>query len=79
MVKFTFLELHVDDATITNNAPYSGSTEAEEDSDGGEPADGGGRSILGLVVLSVVLSVVAALAARAMLGGDEQPVEFDAV
>jgi hypothetical protein len=42
----------------------------------GETADGGGHSILGPVVLSVALSIVATLASRAMLGGDEQRVVF---
>lgn len=58
---FTFLEVHLDDATITNNAPYRGSDGPAD----GEREGSGGPSPLGLLV-------VAALAVRKVrAGGDE--------
>lgn len=67
MAKFTLLELHLDDATITNNAPYSGSDGPAD----GERESSGGRSPLGLLV-GGVLVVAAALAVRKVrAGGDE--------
>jgi len=71
MSKFTFLELHLDDATITNNAPYSGAEPAEESAEETIGDDSGGVPVAALLVLSLVVSVVAALVARAVLGGDQ--------
>jgi len=71
MAKFTFLELHLDDATITNNAPYSGAESATEEDAADEAAEDGDRSLLGLVALALVLAVGATVVARALSSGDE--------
>ena len=68
MAEFTFLELHLDDATITNNAPYSGADPSADD----DGADGeGSRSLLGLLVLGVLVGVAALAAQKLRAGTDE--------
>lgn len=67
MAKFTFLELHLDDATITNNAPYSGGDPPVDDDEG----ETGGRSLLGPLVLGLVLVVAALVVWKAKGGADD--------
>lgn len=81
MAKFTLLEVHLEDASFTANAPYSGASgeeadsdgTADEDADGAAAADGdsGGRGkvLVGLVVVVAILAL-AYLGSR-RLGGDE--------
>jgi len=68
MAKFTFLEIHLDDASLAANAPLSGSTERD---DGGEEGESGGGSggRLGLLVGLVVL-VALSYAVKRRLDGE---------
>jgi hypothetical protein len=73
VVKLTFIELHVDEATMTANAPFSsGSDEMVSDTAGaddtGEATDSGGG--LPLVGLGLLVAVVLAVAVW-VLGDDE--------
>jgi hypothetical protein len=86
MAKFTLLELHLDDAEFTANAPYS-EGESDEDADGfgglpfgesgrdeaTESTDDGGASPFGIVVAFAGL-VLFAVAVRRVLGGSGEPV-----
>ena len=76
MAEFTFLELHLDDATITNNAPYSGGQPESQRADGADDEDDGGRSIVRLLAVALGVAAVAAVAGRA-LSGDEGLVDTD--
>ena len=69
MAEFTFLELHLDDATITNNAPYSG---ADPDAADDQETEGG-SSLPGLLVLGVVLAVAALAVVKLKAGGEDEP------
>lgn len=66
MAEFTFFELHLDDATITNNAPYSGADPPKVEGDGTDD----GRSLLPLVV-GVVVLMLAVLAVVRMRGSGQ--------
>ncbi|QLH83981.1 hypothetical protein [Halosimplex pelagicum] len=85
MAKFTLLEVHLDGAEFTANAPYS-SGEADEDAgidlpfgeDEGDEAtesttDGGGANPFGIVFAFVGL-VLGVVALRRILGGSGEPV-----
>jgi hypothetical protein len=78
MAKFTLLEVHLEDATFTANAPYSGESgeaaESEDEDDENEPAGGSGGPGKGLVALLalVALLVLAYLGSR-RLGGEDVP------
>lgn len=77
MVEFTFLEVHLDDSSLTANAPYSHGEKDVVASDE-PPAEGGGSkkaSALAAIIGLVFLAVVAYLAKQKFLDGDE--VEFD--
>jgi len=69
MAEFTFLELHLDDATITNNAPYSGADPDAAD----EPETEEGSSLPGLLVLGVVLAIAALAVLKVKSGGEDEP------
>lgn len=72
MADFTFLELHLDDATITNTAPYSGADPSEDET---EPApDEDSRSTLTILAVGLALVALAAIGSRVLLGGEE-PIE----
>ncbi|NLV10397.1 MULTISPECIES: hypothetical protein [Halomicrobium] len=75
MAEFTFLELHLDDATITNNAPYSGAQSESQRADT-DDEDDSGRSIVRLLAVALGVAAVAAVAGRA-LSGDEGLVDTD--
>jgi hypothetical protein len=73
MVEFTFLEIHLDDSSLTANAPYS---HGEKDVVAGdEPPDGDGgskkASALAAIIGLLFLAAVAYLAKRKFLDGDE--------
>lgn len=81
MAKFTFLEVHLDGAEFTANAPLSnsgGGEEGEADPDievgevGDEEPGGKGKWVAALVGL-VFLVVVAAAAKKKLGGSDEVP------
>jgi hypothetical protein len=90
MAKFTLLEVHLEDASFTANAPYSGAsgeevdsedTESEDDS-GATPADGDsggrGKALVGLLVVVAVLAL-AYLGSRRLGGSEDVPdVEVEA-
>ncbi|WP_336133726.1 hypothetical protein [Natronomonas amylolytica] len=73
MVEFTFLEIHLDDSSLTANAPYSHGEkdvvagDEPPDEDGGSKKGGALAAIIGLVFLAVV----AYLAKKKFLDGDE--------
>ena len=80
MAKFTLLEVHLEDASFTANAPYSGegsegSESDSEDEEEGAAADSGsggpGRALVGLLVVVAILAL-AYLGSR-RLGGDDVP------
>jgi hypothetical protein len=76
MAKFTLLEIHLDESTLTANAPYSGRDEAEDGEDdytaASEGSGGRGKAAgLALVVLAV-LAVVAVVLRRVIGGGDSE-------
>ena len=89
MAKFTFLELHFDDSTLTANAPYSSGEKEITAGDGpvDEPeADGSNAgavfaALIGLVFLAVVAYVVKTRVLGgdddALEGGDDELVELD--
>lgn len=73
----TILEVHLDDASFSANAPFAGQEEAgdaepEPTADAGSAE--GSRSVAPLVVGLVVLAA-AALAARRLMGGDSDGIE----
>ncbi|MBX0323441.1 hypothetical protein EGH21_10415 [Halomicroarcula sp. F13] len=71
MAKFTLLELHLDGAEFTANAPGVGSDEtAETATDEGDASDSGGRGgVLALVVLLALVGV--AVAGKKLLSGSD--------
>ena len=81
MAKFTLLEVHLEDASFTANAPYSGTggenvddEGAEDGSDedataGADDSGGPGKALVGLLVVVAILAL-AYLGSR-RLGGDE--------
>jgi hypothetical protein len=77
MVEFTFLEIHLDDSSLTANAPYSHGEKEVTASDEPPAADetGGGskkKNALAAVIGLVFLAAVAYLAKRKFLEeGDE--------
>ena len=76
MAKFTFLELHLDGAQISANAPFSSQSDADVDdaleSDSDDAEDDGGLPLLAPVLGLVVLAVVA-VAVKHLLDGGELP------
>jgi hypothetical protein len=82
MAKFTLLEVHLEDASFTANAPYSGSSgeEAEEEREAAAPEDdsgGRGKALVGLLAVVAVLAL-AYLGSRRLGGGDVPDVEVEA-
>ncbi|KAA9397322.1 hypothetical protein Har1130_07780 [Haloarcula sp. CBA1130] len=91
MAEFTFLELHLDGAEFTANAPFSAPDDADESerksrwsrsrtdesSDGSDAVADGGRSVgrLALAVLGAVALVAVVL--RLYLGGSEDAADSD--
>ncbi|QSG09520.1 MYXO-CTERM sorting domain-containing protein [Halapricum desulfuricans] len=69
MAEFTFLEIHLDDASIEGSAdgivslPFSSVTSAQSD-DESEPDGGSSRSVWALALLALVLVVIAVLRKR---------------
>ncbi|QSG06029.1 hypothetical protein [Halapricum desulfuricans] len=69
MAKFTFIEIHLDDASIEGSAdgivslPFSSVTSDRAD-DESEPDDGPSRSMWALALLALVLVVIAVLRKR---------------
>jgi hypothetical protein len=83
MAKFTFLEVHLDGAEFTANAPLSnsggeaGESDDEPDIEIGEVGDeessaGKGKWVAALVGLLFLVAV--AVVAKQKLGGDDEPV-----
>jgi len=78
MVDITLFEIHLDEGTMTANAPFSGSSEPDEADSGDtdEDEDGGGfpvAPLIGLLVLAVLL-----IGAKKLLGsGDIEAIEVD--
>jgi hypothetical protein len=85
MAKFTLFEVHLDDATLTANAPFSsqsGPEEGEDESayaaeatDLGEEADGPGVAPL---VVALVVLVVVAVVVKKLVGGSEDAADDSA-
>jgi len=90
MARFTFLEVHLDGAEFTANAPFSSAeipddgsdldalslgTGGEESSEGESPAETAeGRGALPVVFSVLALALVAAVVLRRLLGGSGEPV-----
>ncbi|MFB6141328.1 MAG: hypothetical protein ABEJ26_12955 [Halosimplex sp.] len=87
MAKFTFLEVHLDGADITANAPFSQGESPEDAGDLGglsfggddesgeaEPTGGSDGSSPLPVVLAVVGLVLGIVVIRRILGGSGEPV-----
>jgi hypothetical protein len=77
MVKFTLFEVHLEDASLTANAPYSGAN--DEEADGAETEDtatedddvgGAGKALVGLLVVVAILALVY-LGSRRLGGGED--------
>lgn len=88
MAKFTLLEVHLEDASFTANAPYSGASgegadgkETDDEDDGATAADGDsggrGKALVGLLVVVAVLAL-AYLGSRRLGGEDVPDVEVEA-
>jgi hypothetical protein len=80
MVNFTFFEVHLHDAEMTANAPFSGPTSADER--GEEPPEmpveeGSQEWFLRVMALAAVLGFLAVLVAWRLLGGDEETAETE--
>lgn len=80
MAKFTLLELHFDDSTVTANAPYS--LGEKEIGAGDEPPEEDGGSKKGAVFAALIgllfLVVVAYVAKRKVLDTEDgEPFELD--
>jgi hypothetical protein len=74
MVEFTFLEVHLDDSSLTANAPYSHGEKDVVASDE-PPAETGGSkkgSALAAVIGLVFLAAVAYLAKKKFLDGEDE-------
>ncbi|MFT4880908.1 MAG: hypothetical protein ACI9HI_000906 [Salinirussus sp.] len=89
MAKFTLFEVHLEDASLTANAPYSGANEAEADGkgaddqatgDAGEDDDSGGagRVLVGLLVVVAILALAYLGSRRLGAGEDASDVEIEA-
>jgi hypothetical protein len=89
MAKFTLLEIHLDEADFTANAPYSeGGSDGEPEGFDGLPfgesgdeatetaSDEGGANPFG-IVLTFAGMILAVVALRRLLGGSGEPA-FDA-
>ena len=78
MVEFTFLEIHLEEADFTANAPYSYGEKDVEAGEGPPPESDESRkgTALAAVVGLVFLAVVAVLARRRYLDGEADD-EFD--
>lgn len=90
MARFTFLEVHLDGAQFTANAPFSSAESPEDglDLDGlslgtegdesgerqGSDEASGGRGAVPVVLSVLGLAVVLALVIRRILGGAGEPV-----
>lgn len=79
MAEFTFLEVHLDGASLTANAPFSGGTGGgDEDPDVevgsvGEE-EGGSRKPWLAALVGLLFLVVVAVLAKKKLGGRSDPV-----
>jgi len=80
MAKFTLLEVHLEDASFTANAPYSGTSGDGADEDAADTDDeaaaggdsgGPGKALVGLLVVVAILAL-AYLGSR-RLGGEDLP------
>jgi hypothetical protein len=75
MVEFTFLKLHVEDASFTAHAPFSsagdGSDAAGETEDDSEETDGASDRRLFPLLVGLAFLVVAAVALQRLRGGDD--------
>ena len=70
MAKFTILELHLDDASFSASAPFSGGKEVEAaDQPAAEESGGKGKLVAALVGL-VFLVAVSYVVRTKVLGGD---------
>ncbi|WP_415382286.1 hypothetical protein [Halosimplex sp. TS25] len=83
MAKFTLLEVHLDDAEFTANAPYSDAESAETGGLGGLPFGGDGDEGIETatddgsnpfgIVLTFAGMILAVVAIRRLLGGSGEP------
>lgn len=80
MAKFTFLEIHLDDSTVTASAPFkpgekevTASEEPPEDDTGGSTKASAIAALVGLTFLAVVAYV----AKRKFLDGEEFDEEIE--
>lgn len=71
MAKFTFLEVHLEDATFGGIDTGTQSASEDPDPEPVEEPESGGGGVLAAVLVSLVLAVAATLAARKLFGGDE--------
>jgi len=81
----TIFEVHLEDAQFgpetmgESEEPEPGEPKAQAIDEPAEGEDEGGVPIGRLIVASVIVSIVATVVARRLLGGDEEPeVEIDA-
>jgi len=82
MAKFTFLELHLDDASFSADRPFSPGAEPTDEADTDEQGtDDDGGSVVptkALVALGILVVLVAlAAAVKQLTGGDEPDVEIE--
>ena len=79
MAKFTLLELHFDDSTLTANAPYSRGE--KEISAGDEPVDetetdgSNTGAVFAALIGLVFLATIAYVVKTRVLGGDDEALE----
>ncbi|ACV48212.1 MULTISPECIES: hypothetical protein [Halomicrobium] len=77
MAEFTFLELHLDEATITNNAPYSGADQSDPDDETADDDPDDGRSLGRLLAFALAVAAVATVIGRALSGSGESGAAVD--
>ena len=71
MAKFTILELHLDDASFSTSAPFSGGKEVEAADQPPEDEESSGKGKLVAALIGLVFLVAVAYVVRTkVLGGD---------
>ncbi|WP_247009295.1 hypothetical protein [Halorientalis litorea] len=71
MAEFTLLEVHLDDATFTANAPFTGSDEESPEDATATASDGSGRGRLLALLAALALAGAAAWVLRNRASDDD--------